>query len=217
MNLIGMTDTKLASFHRQVTIEIERRTKAAINGHDAAAIIKGQEMAKRAVVVAAAGKHSLHLFGSPNTGKTMLRAVALELALAETFESRPCPCGYANDPRRDCRCTARQVERHIAKFPTADITVEVPPVPEREMSSKIHGTTLAEMREQIDNMAQHTSLELDEHGRTLLKAAVSDLGLDAATHETVVQVARTIANLDGRENIEPSHVCEAINYRMLRW
>jgi len=216
MNLLTLSDHKLAAFHRQVTIEIERRTKAAINGHDAAAIIRGQEMAKRAVVVAAAGGHSIHLVGPPNTSKTMLRAVALELGLAETFESRPCPCGYATDPRRDCKCTARQIERQRARFPTADITIEVPPVPERELSSKLQGTTLAEMRQQIGDMAQHKSVELDEPGRTLLKAAVSDLGLDAATRETVLRVARTIANLDGRENIEPSHVCEAINYRMLR-
>jgi predicted ATPase with chaperone activity len=217
MNLLTLSDHKLAAFRRQVTNEIERRTKTAINGHDAAAIIKGQEMGKRAVVVAAAGKHSLHLVGPPNVGKTMLRAVTLELGLAETFESRPCPCGHYTDPRRDCKCTARQVERHVAKFPAADITVEVPPVPEREMSSRLLGTTLAEMRQQIDSMTHHESLELDEHGRTLLKAAVSDLGLDAATRETVLRVARTIANLDGCENIEAPHVCEAINYRMLRW
>ncbi len=98
MNLIAMTDSKLAVFHHNVASEIARRTRVATNGHDAAAIIKGQEVGKRAVVVAAAGNHSLHFVGPPSTGKTMLRAVALELGLSETFESRPCPCGYASAP-----------------------------------------------------------------------------------------------------------------------
>jgi predicted ATPase with chaperone activity len=94
--------------------------------------------------------------------------------------------------------------------------VEVPPVPERELSSKLPGTTLADMRQQIDNMAQYDSLELDEHSGNLLRAAVTELGIDAAARESIIRVARTIANLDGRENVEAPHICEAINYRMLR-
>ena len=91
MNLIGLTDTKLAAVHRQVSNEIERRARIATSGHDAAAIIFGNEMAKRAVVVAAAGNHSLLLVGPPNCGKTMMRAAALELGLAQTFEAPPLP------------------------------------------------------------------------------------------------------------------------------
>jgi predicted ATPase with chaperone activity len=216
MNLIVLTDAKLATLHRQVTGEIGRRTQAATNGHDAAAIIKGQEMGKRAVIVAAADKHSLHLFGPPNAGKTMLRAVALELGLAETFESRPCPCGYASDYRRACKCTARQIERRIAKFPPAAITIEVPSVPEREFSSRSQGTTLADMQQQITDMAPHESLKLDEYSGNLLRAAVTEMGIDVAAREVVIRVARTIANLDGCENIQSQHVCEAINYRMVR-
>jgi len=216
MNLIALTDTKLATLHCQLANEIARRTKATTNGHDAAAIVKGQELAKRAVIVAAAGNHSLPLFGPPNVGKTMLRAVALELGLAETFESRPCPCGHFTDPRHECKCTARKIERHRAKFPAADITVEVPPVPERELSSRLQGTTLADMQQQIDNMAQYESLDLDEHGCNLLKAAVAEMGIDAAAREGIIRVARTIANLDNSEQIEPCHLCEAINYRTLR-
>jgi len=93
MNSIALTDSKLTALYRQVTFEIGRRTKVATNGHDAAAIIKGQEMGKRAVVVAAAGKHSLHLFGAASSGKTMLRAVARELGLAET-----CATLFSNNP-----------------------------------------------------------------------------------------------------------------------
>ena len=66
------------------------------SGHDAAATIYSNEMAKRAVVVAAAGNHTLLLFGPPNCGKTMMRAAALELGLAqgEEISALAAPSGY---------------------------------------------------------------------------------------------------------------------------
>ena len=88
-------------------------------------MIHGNEMAKRALVVAAAGNHSILFHGPPNCGKTMLRAVALELGLGNTFEARPCPRGYWNDLRRSCDCTDGRIEKHRRKFPTVDITIEV--------------------------------------------------------------------------------------------
>ncbi|MDY0170387.1 MAG: hypothetical protein RBS80_27835 [Thermoguttaceae bacterium] len=72
------------------------------------------------------------------------------------------------------------------------------------------------MRKQIEAKADYQSLDLDTIGGNLLKAAVAELGIDAAVRQRVLLVARTIANLDGREQIEPSHLCEAINYRGVR-
>jgi predicted ATPase with chaperone activity len=88
-------------------------------------------------------------------------------------------------------------------------------VPERELSGTFKGTSLADMREQIARMTKHESLALEVHCRNLLKASVAELGLDAARRETIIQIARTIANLDGCESIEAQHISEAINYRML--
>ena len=214
MNLIAMTEPKLAALHRQVANEIARRTQIATNGHDAGAIIYGNEMAKRAVVVATAGNHSLMILGPPNCGKTMMRAVALELGLANTSEVRPCPCGHRNSLYHDCSCTVRQVERHVQKFSQADITVEM--VCPAERDRRTSGTTLAGMRQQLEAMTDHTSLDLDNVATTMLSTAVREVGLDPDVQHRVIAVARTIANLDQREQIELSHLMEAINYRAMR-
>jgi predicted ATPase with chaperone activity len=215
MNLLTLTDNNLAALHRQVANEIARRAKAATNGYDAASIVYGNEMAKRAVMVAAAGNHSILFIGPPNCGKTMLRAVALELGLGSTFEARPCPCGYRNDPRRACECRCNQIERHLRKLPVADISIEMVSPAEREMRSP--GTSVAEMRQQIEAKAGYDSLELGEDSRNLIKAAASELGMDVDARNRILAVARTIANLDRNERIEARHVCEAINYRAMRW
>ena len=212
MNILTLTDSALAALQHQATNEIARRAKAATNGHNAASMIHGNEMAKRALVVAAAGNHSILFLGPPNSGKTMLRAVALELGLGSTFEARPCPCGYWNDLRRSCDCTDGRIEKHRRKSPRWDITIEVVCPPEREMRTP--GTTLAEMRRQVQAKSDFQSLELDEESRNLLKAAVAELGLDTDVRNRIVAVARTIANLDRCERIESRHLCEAINYRM---
>ncbi len=215
MNILTLTDNNLAALHRQAANEIARRAKAATNGYDAASIVYGNEMAKRALLVAAAGNHSILFIGPPNCGKTMLRAVALELGLGNTFEARPCPCGYRNDPRRACECRCSQIERHVRKLPVADISIEMVSPAEREMRSP--GTSVAEMRKQVEAKTGYDSLELGEDSRNLLRAAVSEYALDADTRNRILAVARTIANLDRNERIDARHLCEAINYRAMRW
>jgi magnesium chelatase family protein len=154
----------------------------------------------------------------------------------------PCPCGYRNDPRRDCHCSPPQIERYMAKISgplldRIDLHIEVPAVPFKELSTAPPGTSSADMREQVAVARQiqrqrfegantrynahMTTREirkfcpLDEESMELLRASVNELGLSARAHDKVLRTSRTIADLDQSEAIRPAHVQEAVNYRML--
>jgi len=154
----------------------------------------------------------------------------------------PCPCGYRGDPRRQCQCTAPQVEKYMGKISgplldRIDIHLEVPAVPYRELSAKRAGTSSGQLREAVlaarllqarrfedcgtRSNARMTSRQIREHCRLdqpaaeLLRAAVADLGLSARAHDKVLRVARTVADLDACDAIGAAHVSEAINYRLL--
>ena len=154
----------------------------------------------------------------------------------------PCPCGYRGDPRRECQCTAPQVEKYMSKISgplldRIDIHLEVPAVPFRELAASRAGTSSSQMREavlaarlrQAERFsglptrcnARMTSRQIREFcplepaAVDLLRAAVTDMGLSARAHDKVLRVARTIADLDASAAIGCSHVSEAINYRIL--
>jgi magnesium chelatase family protein len=156
----------------------------------------------------------------------------------------PCPCGYRNDPRRDCHCTPPQIERYMAKISgplldRIDIHIEVPAVPFKELSATeaASGTGSREMREQVIAArtrqqerfngartrynAQMSSREirkfcpLDDVCLEILRTSVNELGLSARAHDKVMRVARTIADLEDSPHIAPPHIQEAVNYRML--
>jgi magnesium chelatase family protein len=154
----------------------------------------------------------------------------------------PCPCGYRGDSRRSCHCTPPQIERYMSKISgplldRIDIHIEVPAVPFRELSGGTGGTSSAEMREQVAlarrrqtarfqgvatrhnaDMTHRQTRQfcpLDEEGRNLLRASMTELGLSARAHDKILRTARTVADLDDSEAIQPTHLNEAINYRIL--
>lgn len=154
----------------------------------------------------------------------------------------PCPCGFRNDPRRECKCNPMQVERYMSKISgplldRIDLHIEVPAVPFGELTSTVEGTSSEQMRQQViaaravqtkrfqdsptRTNAQMNSREvrswcrLDCRGADLLRASVHQLGLSARAHDKVLRVARTIADLDHSMEIRTEHLSEAVNYRML--
>jgi magnesium chelatase family protein len=154
----------------------------------------------------------------------------------------PCPCGFRNDPRRECGCSVMQVERYMSKISgplldRIDLHIEVPAVAYKELSAKADGTSSASMRNEVMTArelqatrftktatrcnAQMTSRQirqccpLDDLCSNLLRQSINELGLSARAHDKVLRVARTIADLERSDAIRPEHLSEAVNYRML--
>jgi magnesium chelatase family protein len=154
----------------------------------------------------------------------------------------PCPCGHYGDRSKECLCTPHQIRRYRARLSgpmldRLDIHVDVPPVPVRELggeglqeaSSAIRArVTVARARQcaryRLDGIFNNAQLKprhvkkycaLDQESRQLIERAMAKLGLSARAYGRIVRVARTIADLADAEQIQISHVAEAIQYRSL--
>jgi magnesium chelatase family protein len=154
----------------------------------------------------------------------------------------PCPCGYLGDAKHACKCNPMQIERYMGRISgplldRIDMHIEVPAVPYQELAASQDGTSSGRMREQVlqaravqrrrfggegqrlnsrmnsRQLRRFCILETDS--RTLLQTAMDELGLSARAHDRILRVARTIADLDGSEQIRASHLTEAIGYRSL--
>ncbi|HEV2130484.1 MAG TPA: YifB family Mg chelatase-like AAA ATPase [Longimicrobiaceae bacterium] len=155
----------------------------------------------------------------------------------------PCPCGYFGDTQRHCSCPGQAVQRYLARISgplldRIDLHVEVPAVRYRELTDRRLGEPSAVIRERVARarerqrarFAGRVGLHANAHMRprelrefcrvsessdALLRTAISRLGFSARAYHRVLKIARTIADLDGREEIETPHVSEAIQYRSL--
>lgn len=155
----------------------------------------------------------------------------------------PCKCGYFGDPAHNCTCSEPQIKQYLSKISgplldRIDLHVEVPSVKYEELEKKSGGETSAQIKKRVNaarqiqqkrfagtegvySNSQMTTKMVDEYcslgtaEKTLLKGAFERLGLSARAHNRILKVARTIADLDGAENIQSQHLAEAIQYRSL--
>ncbi len=154
----------------------------------------------------------------------------------------PCKCGYYGDSTRECTCSPSQIQNYLGKvsgpmLDRFDLHIEVASVKYDELSSKSKGESSEDIRKRVDK-ARNIQLErykdtgiycnsqlnstlmekyckLTDEGSMLLSGAFDALGLSARAHSRILKVARTIADIEGSENIKTTHLAEAISYRSL--
>ncbi|MEN8135295.1 MAG: YifB family Mg chelatase-like AAA ATPase [Thermodesulfobacteriota bacterium] len=153
----------------------------------------------------------------------------------------PCPCGYLGDPGHECICNSMQVQRYNSRLSAPlldriDIHVEVPAVPYKEISSARKPEASATIRARVAQVRQiqekrfngrktacvnsrMTPADLDKHcqlndeANSLLESAATTLAMSARSCHRVLKISRTIADLDGKPDIQTKHVAEAIQYQ----
>ena len=151
----------------------------------------------------------------------------------------PCKCGWYGYSDR-CRCSPGEVERYLGRLSgplldRIDLYVDVPPLEYEELSRRGQAESSAAIRRRVNaaraiqtarfgpdgpdcnaHMCPPELLAccaLDEDCRAVMKGAYERMGLTARSHDRILRVARTIADLEGGGPIQVSHLAEAIQYR----
>lgn len=154
----------------------------------------------------------------------------------------PCPCGYYGDEEKECRCTQQEIHKYLRKISgplldRIDIQIEVLRPKFEKIKTKEKSENSETIRQRVNYARKiqserykkyriHSNAEittkmalefckLDTKGEELLQNAFIKLKLSVRAYEKILKVARTIADLDRKENIEFQHIAEAIQYRSL--
>lgn len=153
----------------------------------------------------------------------------------------PCPCGFYGS-NKECRCSEESIKRYLGKISgplldRIDIQVEVNSVKYENLDSDAVEESSEEIRKRV-NMARNIQKKryegigifsnseltpalmekfcvLNSSGKLILKSAFEKLGFSARAYGRILKVARTIADLEGCENILDRHLLEAVQYRSL--
>lgn len=154
----------------------------------------------------------------------------------------PCPCGYFGHPTRRCTCPPGAPARYLSRvsgplLDRLDLHIEVPPVDFQQLSDTAKAEPSAAIRARVaktravqERRLEGTGISCNAHMSSaqtrqfcrltddasfLLKKAFEQLGLSARAYDKVLRVARTIADMEEKEEIEQEHIAEAVQYRSL--
>ncbi|MES2123284.1 MAG: YifB family Mg chelatase-like AAA ATPase [Gemmatimonadota bacterium] len=155
----------------------------------------------------------------------------------------PCPCGHAGDPTRSCLCPPLAVQKYLARISgplldRVDIHLSVPPGAYNDLVTRVPAESSATVRARVEaararQLARFRRIpgiyanahmgprelarlvRIDAATEAVLKSAIERLGLSARAYHRVLKLARTLADLQGVDEITPAQVAEAIQYRVL--
>lgn len=148
----------------------------------------------------------------------------------------PCPCGYAGDRRRACRCSAGQIERYQSRISgplldRLDLFVDVPRLTREELRGGERAEPSSAIRERVADARRiqisrqgipnstlagrmlRETCALGGDAESLFATAIDRMGLSGRAHDRIPRVARTVADLSGEKDLAVEHVAEALNYR----
>jgi magnesium chelatase family protein len=175
------------------------------------------------------------------SGRIIISRAARQAEFPAAFQlvaaMNPCPCGYAGDLSGRCGCSPEAIRRYRGRvsgplLDRIDLQIEVPRVPLAELgeiamagesSDVVRARVIAARARQLErankpnaglsNREVLRDCALATNDRNLLERALDKLGLSARAYHRILRVARTIADLDGKERIITAHLSEAIQYR----
>ena len=152
----------------------------------------------------------------------------------------PCKCGWHGHPSGRCKCSEQEVRRYHSRISgplldRIDLIVEVPALEYEELRRKRAAESSAEIKKRVnaarevqrrrfdgDGAMSNSRISpkalrehcaLDSEGEELMRGAFDAMGLSARSYDRILRVARTIADLEGCQDIKSQHLAEAIQYR----
>ena len=155
--------------------------------------------------------------------------------------ANPCPCGYKNDPNKECTCSPNEIKRYLGKLSgplldRIDISVSVMPVKPEELSKMESGESSDKIRERVLKAVEiqrkrfkdypinfngemsapmiERFVKLEPEAENILNVSAKKFGFTARSYHRILKVSRTIADLEESKNVKSKHIIEAINYKI---
>ncbi len=154
----------------------------------------------------------------------------------------PCPCGHHNDPTHECQCTPPQIQRYASRISgplldRIDIHIDVPAVKVADLTGRQQAEGSVQIRQRVIQARQvqiarfagesiyanaqmtprliRAHCRISSRSQEMLEKAITKRGLSARAYDRILKLARTIADLEGRDSIGEEHISEAVQYRSL--